>query len=220
MPNNKPDPSDDFETMAPASGRPAAGSREGGKRQGGWRRGGNESAVERQGGEHPGEEAGLAPEEGKKRAGKGLSLKARAVNYLARREHSRVELARKLAPHVPPEEPEALESLLDELERENWLSNQRFAQGMAHRRGAGRGTALVMQELRQHGLASADLEAVRDQLRDTELQRAREAWQKKFGSAPEDAKAHAKQARFMAARGFSNETFRHVLAEHRQDSED
>lgn len=160
-----------------------------------------------------------AAPEGKKRAGKGLSLKARAVNYLARREHSRHELARKLAPHVPPEQPELLDGLLDELERENWLSNQRFAQGMAHRRGTGRGTALVMQELRQHGLDAADLESVREQLRGTELQRAREAWQKKFGHAPEDAKAHAKQARFMASRGFSNETFRRVLAEHEDDTD-
>ena len=50
--------------------------------------------------------------------------------------------------------------------------------------------------------------------------RAREAWQKKFGHAPEDAKAHAKQARFMASRGFSNETFRRVLAEHREGGDD
>lgn len=180
MQNNRPGPSDDFETLAPADD---------------------------------------SPPETKKRAGKGLSLKARAVNYLARREHSRHELARKLAPHVPPEQPETLEALLDELERENWLSNQRFAQGMAHRRGAGRGTALVMQELRQHGLDAADLETVRDQLRVTEFQRAKDAWQKKFGQPPEDAKAHAKQARFMASRGFSNETFRRVLAAHGTEDE-
>ncbi|MCB5363345.1 recombination regulator RecX [Pusillimonas sp. CC-YST705] len=156
---------------------------------------------------------------GKQRAPTGISLKARAVNYLARREHSRQELARKLAPHVPPDEPEVLQALLDELERENWLSNQRFAQGMAHRRGVGRGTALVMQELRQHGLEAADLEVIRDQLRDTEFERAQEAWQKKFAQAPEDAKSYAKQARFMASRGFSNETFRRVLSEHSQTQE-
>lgn len=162
--------------------------------------------------------------QGRRSRGKGLSLKARAINYLARREHSRQELARKLAPHIPPEQAEDSEAiinaLLDDLERENWQSDERFAQSMAHRRGAGRGTALVMQELRQHGLDSSELETVRDQLRSTELQRADEAWRKKFGQLPDDAKAYAKQARFMASRGFSGEAFKRVLAEFKQSELD
>jgi regulatory protein len=150
---------------------------------------------------------------------KGPSLKARAINYLARREHSRLELARKLAPHAPPGQPEALETLLDELERENWLSGQRFAQSVSKRRGEGRGTALVMQELRQHGLDAADLETVRDELRATEFQRARDAWQKKFGQPPQDANSYAKQARFMASRGFPPEFLRRVLTQFQEDPE-
>ncbi|HLT27498.1 MAG TPA: recombination regulator RecX, partial [Zeimonas sp.] len=41
------------------------------------------------------------------------TLKARALRALARREHSRVELERKLAPHA--ESSEQLEALLDRL---------------------------------------------------------------------------------------------------------
>src|SRR3546814_2072501 len=56
----------------------------------------------------------------------GPSLKARAIGYLSRREHSRHELSRKLAPFT--DDPQEIESLLTQLERENWLSNERFAQ--------------------------------------------------------------------------------------------
>jgi len=107
----------------------------------------------------------------------------------------------------------AITALLDELERDNWLSNQRFAQNFSRRRGAGRGTALVMHELRQHKLDEADVQTVREQLQASEAQRAREIWERKFGQPPTDAKAWAKQARFMMSRGFSASTFKQVLAE-------
>ncbi|AGW88920.1 recombination regulator RecX [Cupriavidus sp. DF5525] len=130
-----------------------------------------------------------------------LSLKARAVGYLSRREHSRTELARKLAPHA--ESPEQLEQLLDALERENWLSNQRFADSLVHRRGARYGTARVMQEAKTHKLGSEQLGELQDRLRATEAERAREVWRKRFGSPPATPEERAKQVRFMVARGFS-----------------
>lgn len=130
-----------------------------------------------------------------------LSLKARAVGYLSRREHSRAELARKLAPHA--ESAEQLEQLLDALERENWLSNQRFADSLAHRRGARYGTARVMQEAKTHKLDSEQLGELQERLRATEAERAREVWRKRFGTPPDTPEARAKQIRFMVARGFS-----------------
>lgn len=130
-----------------------------------------------------------------------LSLKARAVGYLSRREHSRAELARKLAPHA--ESPEQLEQLLDALERENWLSNQRFADSLVHRRGARYGAARVMQEAKTHKLGSEQLGELQERLRATETERAREVWRKRFGVPPETPEARAKQIRFMVARGFS-----------------
>lgn len=143
----------------------------------------------------------------------GPSLKARAVAMLSRREHSRIELARKLAPHVDPSDPAQLERVLDELERENWLSNERFAQNLVHRRASRKGAALVLQELRQHGLPDEQLADIRHQLQNTELQRATEVWQKKFGRAPADAKDYARQFRFMASRGFSPQCLRQILGE-------
>ena len=60
-----------------------------------------------------------------RRARRPRSLRARALSYLARREHSRLELRRKLAPHA--ESPEQLESVLDTLEAQGLLSIERFA---------------------------------------------------------------------------------------------
>lgn len=130
-----------------------------------------------------------------------LSLKARAVGYLSRREHSRAELRRKLAPHA--ETPEEVDTLLDALERENWLSNDRFVDSLVHRRASRYGAARVMQEAKTHQLGNEQLHDLQDRLRETEVERAREVWRKRFGTTPDSPEARAKQIRFMVARGFS-----------------
>lgn len=130
-----------------------------------------------------------------------LSLKARAVGYLSRREHSRAELRRKLAPHA--ETPEEVDVLLDALERENWLSNDRFVDSLVHRRASRYGAARVMQEAKTHQLGNEQLHDLQDRLRETELERAHEVWRKRFGTPPDSPEARAKQIRFMVARGFS-----------------
>ena len=138
-----------------------------------------------------------------------LSLKARAVGYLSRREHSRAELARKLAPHA--ESPEQLEQLLDALERENWLSNERFADSLLHRRGSRYGAARVMQEAKTHQLGSEQLGELRDRLRESEPERARAVWRKRFGTPPATPEERARQIRFMMARGFSRSVIGKVI---------
>jgi regulatory protein len=143
----------------------------------------------------------------------GPSLKMLAVGFLSRREHSRVELARKLAAHVDPANPQELEDVLNELERENWLSNTRFAQSLVHRRASRKGAALVVQELRQHGLPDEHIAEIRSQLQETELDRAREVWQRKFNRAPADRADYARQFRFLASRGFSPDCLRRILGE-------
>jgi regulatory protein len=66
-------------------------------------------------------------------------LRARALRLLARREHSRAELRRKLGPHV--EEGVDLEALLDDFTRRGWLSEERVAAALAQAR-AGEAEAL------------------------------------------------------------------------------
>lgn len=139
------------------------------------------------------------------------SLKARAIGLLSRREHSRNELRRKLAPHS--EDPAQLDALLDELERGNWLSQERFAENLVHRQAPRHGLRRILQELRRHDLPEGTVAEAVEGLRATELERAREVWRKRFGTAPADAREHARQYRYMAARGFSGECLRHILAD-------
>ncbi|CAB3635270.1 MAG: recombination regulator RecX [Achromobacter pulmonis] len=140
---------------------------------------------------------------------KGPSLKMRAVGYLSRREHARDELARKLAPHA--EDPDEVGRVLDALEKEGWLSTERFAQSLVHRRASRQGAARIVRELRQHGVDDAQVSELREQLRATEYERALEVWQKRFGAKPEDRAAYAKQARFLASRGFAHDVIRRIV---------
>ncbi len=137
------------------------------------------------------------------------SLKGRALGYLSRREYSRSELARKLAPYV--EEGDDPEALLDALEREGWLSDARFTESLVHRRASRLGTARILGELKRHAVDSELVESVSEQLRETEFGRAQAVWRKKFGSLPGTPAERAKQARFLAARGFTSATIVKLL---------
>ena len=165
------------------------------------------------------------------------SLKARAIGWLAQREHSRSELKRKLlrraradaatdAPARPADgtqesarsegktgaaelEP-AIEQLLDWLEAHDYLSQSRFAATRVQVRAARHGTERIRQELARHGVA-LEPETLRE-LRESELARAQAVWLRKFGgSTAPDAAGRARQARFLAGRGFSGEVIRRVV---------
>ncbi len=139
-----------------------------------------------------------------------LSLKGRALRLLGTREHSRAELERKLATYE--EEPGSLTRALDELQAKGFINEQRVLESVLHRRAAKLGTTRIRQELQGKGLApEAVLEAV-EQLRATEVERAREVWRKKFGEPALDAAERGKQMRFLASRGFGGEAIRRVVS--------
>lgn len=141
----------------------------------------------------------------------GLSLKARAVSLLSRREYSRAELVRKLAPHA--ETPEILEALLDALAREGWQSDARVIQSVVHRKAPVHGALRIAQELKQKGMSDQQVAEIRHQLKDSELERAQGVWEKKFGltGGAQTPAEYARQGRFLAARGFSHDVVRKVL---------
>lgn len=140
-----------------------------------------------------------------------LSLKGRALKYLAAREHSRAELLRKLAPHA--DSPDALDAVLDELEAKGLLSAQRFIESVVHRKAARFGVARIRQELAAHGLPEAQSAQALRELQASEVERARAVWHKKFEAPALDAASRARQMRFLAARGFAGEVIRQVLRE-------
>jgi regulatory protein len=176
-----------------------------------------------------------------------LSLKARALGYIAQREHSRVELRRKLVAAVARQRPAAegsafrldsacadpqpmssslevssalhpsawpaerdIDLLLDWLAAHDLLSAERFVETRIHLRAARFGSLRIRQELSQHGLA-LDAAAVAE-LQASELTRARAVWAKRFGAPAADASGRAKQARFLAARGFGADVVRRVVS--------
>ena len=163
-----------------------------------------------------------------------LSLKGRALSLLAQREHSVSELRRKLVRHAKAEQAPAavardgesadpaddsaaadasarVEEVIVWLRAHNYLSEERFIESRIHARAARYGNLRIRQELAQHGLQLAPDAA--QALKDSELERATDIWQRKYGGdeRPASAAERAKQSRFLAARGFSAETIARVM---------
>ena len=139
-----------------------------------------------------------------------ISLKGRALRLLSGREHSRAELEKRLQQYE--EAPGDLVKALDELEAKGFISEQRVIESVINRRQAKLGSARIRQELQSKGLGKeAVIDAVTS-LQATELDRARDIWNRKFGEVATDAKARGQQMRFFASRGFSGDVIRKVMA--------
>ena len=163
-----------------------------------------------------------------------LSLKGRALQLLAQRDQSRLELRGKLLRYAAAEararaaeveegaggatdEPddeggrrhEEVEALLDWLEANRFLSAERFAESRVHARETRFGNRRIRAELAQHGVALSP--EVAQALAESELQRAAAVRERRFQGPPKDAAERATQARFLAGRGFSPEVIQRVL---------
>jgi regulatory protein len=163
---------------------------------------------------------------------KPASLKVRALQWLAQREHSPVELRGKLmrllqraaradvsgevatdpdaADAARPDAAAEVEVVMQWLAAHGYLSQERFAESRVNARQARFGNLRISRELQQHGVA---LDAETQQaLRTSEYDRAREVWQRKYGATqPSDAAARVRQMRFLNGRGFSPDVIRRVL---------
>ncbi|WP_292935627.1 recombination regulator RecX [Noviherbaspirillum sp.] len=131
-----------------------------------------------------------------------MSLKARALKYLSAREHSRLELTRKLSRYA--QEGDDVEGLLDALEAAKLLSQSRFSESLVHRRASRFGNNRILSELQTHGIDGDALDEIKASLTQDEVSRAREVWRKRFDQPPADASERAKQMRFLQQRGFSH----------------
>jgi regulatory protein len=143
------------------------------------------------------------------------SLKGRALRLLSGREHSRAELMQKLQRFE--EEPGSLAQALDELQAKGFINEQRVIESVLYRRAAKLGTARLQQELQAKGLDPQAVNAALARLRLSERERAAVVWQKKFGTVAVDGADAARQMRFLAARGFSAEAIRRVVAGRQDD---
>ena len=129
------------------------------------------------------------------------SIRDKALAYLARREHTPHELAGKLQ-HAGYAEDD-IKTVVDELSQRGWLSSQRFAENYVTQKQARFGNQKLAYELRQRGVEESVVQQTLAEAKETELERAREVWRKKFGVLPSDQKEKARQIRFLQSRGFS-----------------
>ena len=126
---------------------------------------------------------------------------------LARRDHSRQELARKLG----PADPDAVTVLLDELQARGWLSEQRLADQLLHAAAGRFGVHKVVQQLAEKGVSREVVAQARRRALENELESARAVWLKRFGKAPANLRERARQTRFLEQRGFDPDVIRKVL---------
>ena len=144
-----------------------------------------------------------------------LSLKGRALRALSQREHSRLELERKLARHAE-DTPEAtaaqqIAAALDELTALGFISEARVAESVFASQARRVGALRLKQTLQAKGLAPELVAQTVQAARSTELERAQALWQRRFGAAPADAATRVRQMRFLAGRGFDGEVVRKVV---------
>ena len=163
-----------------------------------------------------------------------ISLRQRALQHLAQRDHTRQELRAKLlrwseareaiasatvlatggAPafatsQASPASAAEIDALLDQLQQGGQLSDARFVESRVHARVGRFGNRRIEHELRLHGAEASP--ALRSELQASEFDRACAVWKRKFGHPPTDAAERLRQMRFLAGRGFGAETVGRVM---------
>ncbi len=133
-------------------------------------------------------------------------LKARALRHLVRREHSRAELARKLAPHAAS--PAAIDAVLESLLAKKQLSEERFAEGRARVLSRKYGAAKIRQDLKAKGV---DRELIDRVSTEGELERASGILNRKYREPATTLEERARRMRFLQNRGFSQDVIRRLL---------
>lgn len=136
------------------------------------------------------------------------SLRVRALQLLSRRDHSRAELKSKLAAEA--ESADLLDAVLETLEAERLLCDQRFASQRVIARARRYGNGRLKQELRQSGVSDEDIAAALPEAGD-EIERCQAVWARKFGQLPQTPAERAKQMRFLQYRGFSGEAITQTM---------
>jgi regulatory protein len=168
------------------------------------------------------------------------ALKSRALRWLAQRDHSRVELERKLLTHAralarlaeaaaaaqagaptpdaaqPAAFPDSLlrdriAAVIDGLAAAGLMNEPRMAESLLAAKAPRFGERRLRQVMQQRGLEPALVDAAVQQARGSELERAQALWQRRFGSPGATPAERARQMRFLAGRGFGGDVIRRVV---------
>ena len=139
------------------------------------------------------------------------TIRIKAMDLLARREHSVKELLRKLCERY--EETELIADVVRQLSEDNLVSDSRFAE-MYIRSRIGRqfGPVKIKNDLRERGVSEDKIRFALNEANQNWLQLIQELSDKKYGKTlPSEAKETAKRMRFFQSRGFDTDCIRSVF---------
>jgi regulatory protein len=139
------------------------------------------------------------------------TVRKKAMDLLARREHAVAELQQKL--NARDYDEEIVVEVVEQLANEGLVSDARFTEAFVrYRANNGYGPRRIQSELRQRGVDEKMQAAYLDVSDPRWFEQVAEVRCKRFGEAlPEDFKERARQARFLQYRGFTSEQIREVL---------
>jgi regulatory protein len=123
------------------------------------------------------------------------------MRFLARREHSRVQLQRKLS--FLASEGDDIEALLDDLAKRGWLSDARFAEQTIRSKSRRFGPLKLAHELRSKGVEGDTVTAA---FRAAGIEGAasiERVWRSRFSTPALNDRDRARQVRFLQGRGFA-----------------
>lgn len=143
------------------------------------------------------------------------SMRLKAMDLLARREHSRSELSEKLTTKLvlSSEHMDTLEAVLDRLVADDLLSDERFAEVLVRSKlHKGQGPRRIAQDLRKRGVGAELAASALSECGADWYELAVAAVNKKYGPEPAvDMKGKARRSRFLQYRGFSAEHVANAL---------
>jgi regulatory protein len=136
-----------------------------------------------------------------------------AMDLLARREHSVLELHRKLGKRAIPEE--LIQQALQELLADDLLSETRFAESFVSSRiQRGQGPVRIRGDLLERGVPEGLIEQALEEADCDWSELAKQVRAKRFGrGTPENFPERARQSRFLQYRGFSSEQIRAAVGD-------
>lgn len=142
-----------------------------------------------------------------------VDVRRAAMDLLARREHSRQELQRKLARRFAVDA-EVIFSVINQLTQEGLQSDQRLAEAfLRYRSNRGQGPLKIKAEMREKCIESALIEQIFDEANIDWFDLALRVLEKRYGDGSAvDASERAKRTRFLQQRGFSFDQIQTVMA--------
>lgn len=135
-----------------------------------------------------------------------------AINLLARRERSQLELKRKLIARGFSKG--VIDNVLTVLSKENLQNDERFVESYIRMRmNRGYGPLRILAELRKRGIAADVAGELLDTNDSVWFEQVQIARCKKFGNEnPKDFQQRSKQAQFLQYKGFTGEQIKYVLS--------